>query len=247
MSQNTGEPGLTRRQFVTRSAAGAALVIVGCSAGPGRAKVATAAGGGAPAGGPLDLPPLPYADDALEPHISARTMGFHHGKHHAGYVSKVNGAVAGTDLEGSTLEQIVRTAAGDPDRAALFNSAAQAWNHGFYWNSMKPGGGGRPEGRIAEMMDAAFGGYEGFREAFASAGASQFGSGWAWLVLDGDDLAVIKTANADTPITGGTIPLLTIDVWEHAYYLDYQNRRADHIGAWLDHLVNWDFAASNLP
>jgi len=247
MSEHEAAEGLTRRQFVARSAAGAALALVGCAGGSGRAGVATAADPQPAGSGPAGLEPLPYPDDGLEPHVSARTIGFHYGKHHAGYVSKVGEAVASTDLEGAPLEDIVRATVDDPARVALFNSAAQAWNHAFYWNSMRPSGGGRPEGRLAELVDAAFGGYDGFREAFASAASTQFGSGWAWLVLDGADLAVVQTANAATPLTSGKTPLLTIDVWEHAYYLDYQNRRKDYITAWLDHLVNWDFAANNLP
>jgi Fe-Mn family superoxide dismutase len=192
----------------------------------------------------ISLPDLPYAIDALEPHVSKRTLEFHHGKHHRSYVKKTNELIKGTPHEKSSLEDIIRAAA--KDGGALFNNAAQAWNHTFYWHSLAPKGGGKPGGAVARMIESAFGDYESFREAFAKAATSQFGSGWAWLVLDGERLQVTKTGNADTPIAHGQIPLLTIDVWEHAYYLDYQNRRPDYVATYLDHLVNWEFANANL-
>jgi len=192
------------------------------------------------------LPELPYAKDALAPHISAETLGFHHGKHHAAYVSKMNAAIEGTAKADLPLEDLIRATASDGDQG-LFNNAAQTWNHTFYWNSMTPKGGGAPKGDLAERIDRDFGSLEGFRKAFADAGATQFGSGWAWLIVRGGKLEVRKTLNAETPLTeDGAVPLLTMDVWEHAYYLDYQNRRPDYIETFLDKLVNWDFAAENL-
>lgn len=194
----------------------------------------------------VTLPDLPYAKAALEPHISARTLDFHHGKHHKGYVDKANAAIEGTDLAGKSLETIVKAVAEDPDRKGLFNNAAQAWNHAFFWQCMKPAGGGKPSGRLAERIEADFGGYLQFAAAFKNAGATLFGSGWVWLTLKGGKLNILQGANADTPIIHGEKPLLVVDVWEHAYYLDYQNRRADYLQAFLDHLVNWDFVKINL-
>jgi Fe-Mn family superoxide dismutase len=192
-----------------------------------------------------ELPPLPYEYTALEPHISKRTLEFHHDKHHAAYVNNFNAAVKGTDLDAKPIEAIIKATANDAGKAAVFNNGAQAWNHTFYWQSMKPAGGGAPSGALAKKIDADFGGYDKFVEAFKAAGATQFGSGWAWLVLDGDKLQVTKTPNADNPLTKNQRPLLTMDVWEHAYYLDYQNRRPDYISTFLDKLVNWEFAAKN--
>ena len=194
----------------------------------------------------IELSKLPYAEDALEPHYSARTIGFHYGKHHTAYVNNLNPLIAGTVLEGKPLEEIICAAAGDPDKAGMFNNAAQVWNHTFFWNSMTPGGGGRPDGELAARMDTAFGSFEKFVEQFKAAAAGRFGSGWGWLVLDGGELKVISTPNAETPIAKGMAALLTVDVWEHAYYLDYQNRRPDFLQAFLDHLVNWTFVAENL-
>lgn len=194
----------------------------------------------------LTLPDLPYAATALDPHISERTLEFHHGKHHATYVTNANNMIKDTPLADASLEDIIAAAAGDADKAGLFNNAAQIWNHTFFWNSLSPSGGGQPGGDLGKRIDADFGSYDKFREAFVTAATTQFGSGWAWLVEDGGKLAVTKTANADTPLTAGQKPLLTIDVWEHAYYLDYQNRRPDFINAYLDNLVNWEFAESNL-
>jgi len=192
------------------------------------------------------LPDLPYAQDALAPHISADTLSFHHGKHHNTYVVNLNNLVAGTDFEGKSLEDIMKATAGDAGKAGVFNNAAQVWNHTFYWNSMKPNGGGKPTGALAAKIDEDFGSYDAFVEAFKTAGATQFGSGWAWLVLADGKLEVRKTPNAECPLTDGVTPLLTMDVWEHAYYLDFQNRRPDYMTTFLESLVNWDFAAANL-
>ena len=192
------------------------------------------------------LPALPYGLDALEPNISRSTLEFHHGKHHAAYVTNLNNLVAGTDLEAKSLEDTITAVAGDAGKAGIFNNAAQVWNHSFYWQCMKPGGGGQPTGALAEKINADFGSYEAFVEQFKTAGATQFGSGWAWLVLDGGTLKVTKTANADLPLAHGQKALLTMDVWEHAYYLDYQNRRPDYMTTYLEKLVNWDFVAANL-
>jgi len=191
----------------------------------------------------FELPPLPYAKDALAPHISEETLNFHHGKHHNAYVTNLNNLV-GDDSR--SLEQIMKDTVNDASKAGVFNNAAQVWNHTFYWHSMKPNGGGKPTGAIADKINADFGSFDKFVEEFKNAGATQFGSGWAWLVLDGGKLKVTKTPNAACPLTDGATPLLTMDVWEHAYYLDYQNRRPDYISTFLDHLVNWDFANENL-
>jgi Fe-Mn family superoxide dismutase len=200
-----------------------------------------------PTSGAFTLPALPYAQDALEPYISARTMSFHYGKHHQAYVNTLNQLVAGAPwATGQTLEKVILESAGKADKAAIFNNAAQAWNHSFFWKSMKPGGGALPSGRMMELIKKSFGGFDQFKKAFVSAAVSQFGSGWVWLVQDGDALKIVKTANADTPIAHGQTVLLTCDVWEHAYYLDYQNRRKDYVQAFLDHLANWEFAASQL-
>ncbi len=192
------------------------------------------------------LPALPYDLDALEPHISRSTLEFHHGKHHAAYVTNLNNLVAGTDLEAKSLEETITAVAGDAAKAGIFNNAAQVWNHSFYWQGIKPGGGGAPSGELAAKIDADFGSFDAFKDQFKTAGATQFGSGWAWLVLDGGTLKVTKTANADLPLAHGQKALLTMDVWEHAYYLDYQNRRPDYMTTFLDKLVNWDFVAANL-
>jgi len=195
----------------------------------------------------IELPPLPYAQDALAPVISAETLSFHYGKHHKAYVDNLNKLVAGTDLSEAPLEQVIAAVAGKPDKVGIFNNAAQTWNHTFFWNSLTPhAGGGAPAGTVAKAIDAAFGGYENFKKEFSNAAMTQFGSGWAWLVADKGALRVVKTGNADTPLTMGLTPLLTIDVWEHAYYLDYQNRRADFVAAVIDKLLNWEFANANL-
>ena len=192
---------------------------------------------------PFALPPLPYKEDALAPVISGNTLSFHYGKHHKGYVDSLNLLMKDApDLAALSLEDLIKKTSGDAAKASHFNNAAQVWNHTFYWNSMRPRGGGQPTGMMLELVNASFGDYGKFREAFLNAGKTQFGSGWVWLVLDGSKLAVDKTGNADTPLARGKKCLLTCDVWEHAYYLDYQNRRSDYVTAFLDSLVNWDFA-----
>ncbi|HSY86545.1 MAG TPA: superoxide dismutase [Verrucomicrobiae bacterium] len=193
----------------------------------------------------VELPKLPYALDALEPHISKLTLEFHHGKHHKAYVDKTNELIANTDLAKKSLEEIVRAAAGQKDKATLFNNAAQAWNHTFLWNSMSPKGG-KPTGALAQAIEKDLGGFATFAENFKKAAVGQFGSGWAWLTLANGKLEISATGNADTPLVHGKTPLLTLDVWEHAYYLDYQNRRPDYVSTFLEKIVNWDFAAGNL-
>lgn len=194
----------------------------------------------------VPYPDLPYAKDALEPYISARTFEFHYGKHHKAYVDNANKMLEGSDLAGKDLLTIIQTAAKDPAKKGLFNNTAQAWNHAFFWQCMKKCGGGKPTGKVAERITADFGGYEKFAEAFKNAGATQFGSGWAWLVEKGGKLEIMQSANADTPVAQGIKPLLVVDVWEHAYYLDYQNRRPDFLQAFIDHLINWDFVNTNI-
>jgi superoxide dismutase, Fe-Mn family len=194
---------------------------------------------------PLALPPLPYAENALEPIITAKTMSFHYGKHHKAYVDNLNKLIAGTEYAVLSLEKIITSTAGKPERTAIFNNAAQTWNHTFYWKSLTPKGGGEPPAALKLKIEASFGSVDACKKELASAAVSQFGSGWAWLVLEGVVLKVVKTANADIPITLGLKPLLAIDVWEHAYYLDYQNRRADYVNAVLDKLINWEFALQN--
>jgi Fe-Mn family superoxide dismutase len=192
------------------------------------------------------LPPLPYADGALAPVISANTIGFHYGKHHKTYVDNLNNLVKGSAYEGATLEKIIADSAGKADQAGIFNNSAQIWNHTFYWNSLKPNGGGKPSGKLAAMIDSDLAGFDNFKKELAATTVSQFGSGWGWLVVEGGKLKIVKTGNAEVPFTKGQKPLLTIDVWEHAYYLDYQNKRADYVNALIDKLLNWDFAADNL-
>jgi Fe-Mn family superoxide dismutase len=189
----------------------------------------------------ITLPELPYPKDALAPYVSEKTLEFHHGKHHNAYVVNANKLLEGTDLAQEAPETIIKKIAGDSSKVGIFNNVAQAWNHAFYWRCMKPGGGGLPTGAIAQKINADFGTYQKFCDEFKNAGATQFGSGWAWLVLKDGRLQVIKTANADTPIAHGLKPLLTVDVWEHAYYLDYQNRRVDYLQAFVEKLINWDF------
>lgn len=194
----------------------------------------------------ITLPALPYEANALEPYITANTLSFHHGKHHQTYVTNLNNLIQGGELADKTLEEIILAVANEPEKIGIFNNAAQVWNHTFYWNSMKKGGGGAPTGAIASKINEDFGSYDAFVDAFKNAGLTQFGSGWAWLVLDGGKLKITKTANADTPMAHDQKAILTVDVWEHAYYLDYQNRRADYLDLFLKHLVNWDFANANL-
>lgn len=187
-----------------------------------------------------ELPTLPYARDALEPHISRETLDYHYGKHHNTYVVKLNGLVAGTDYAGKSLEEVIRTSTG-----GIFNNAAQVWNHTFYWNGLSPNGGGKPEGALADAINAAFGSFEAFQQQFTESAVNNFGSGWTWLVKNPDgSVAIVNTSNAATPLTTDQKPLLTCDVWEHAYYIDYRNVRPDYLAAFWN-LVNWDFAAEN--
>lgn len=194
----------------------------------------------------IELPNLPYERNALAPHISEETLNFHYGKHHNAYVVNLNKLITGTELEGKELEEIIKISAKDPTKAGIFNNSAQVWNHTFYWNSMSPNGGGKPSGEVLAKIEESFGSYEKFVEEFKTAGATQFGSGWAWLVLENGKLKVTKTENAKTPLTSDATPLLTMDVWEHAYYLDFQNARPSYIDTFLEKLVNWDFVAQNL-
>ncbi len=196
------------------------------------------------ASSPHVLPPLPYAENALEPVITAKTMSFHYGKHHKGYVDNLNKLIAGTELADLSLEKIITSTVGQSEKTAIFNNAAQTWNHTFYWKSMRAKGGGEPPAALKQKIEASFASVDACKKELASAAVSQFGSGWAWLVLEGGKLKVVKTANADAPLKG-IKPLLVIDVWEHAYYLDYQNRRADYVDAVLDKLINWEFALQN--
>jgi len=222
---------VTRREFLTAAAAAA------CAASAGGVRAASA---------PIVLPPLPYADNALAPVISANTIGFHYGRHHRGYLDNLNKLIGGTAFADMPLEKIVAATAGKADQTAIFNNAAQTWNHTFYWQSLRPGGGGEPPAALKQRIEAAFGSVDACRKELSAAAVGQFASGWAWLVADQGNLKVTKTGNADTPLTTGLKPLLTIDVWEHAYYLDYQNRRADYFNAVIDKLLKWELAAKNL-
>jgi len=192
----------------------------------------------------IELPGLPYAIDALEPHVSSRTLEFHHGKHHKAYVDKLNAAIAGTAYEGLSLEAIV-SASHEAADSGVFNNAAQAWNHTFLWHSMSPSGGGEPAGPLGDAITNRFGDLAGFRDAFKNSALGQFGSGWTWLVRTAEGVDIANSGNAETPLTDGVTPLLTLDVWEHAYYLDYQNKRDDYVEAFLANLINWEFAARN--
>jgi len=194
----------------------------------------------------FELPPLPYPKNALEPHISERTMDFHHGRHHQAYVTNLNNFVKGSPMESQSLEELIKASYKDTSKTGVFNNAAQVWNHTFFWNSMKPGGGGSPSGDVAAAITRDCGGLDKFKEQFKAAAVGQFGSGWAWLIADGGKLKITATPNAVDPLAEGQTALLTCDVWEHAYYLDYQNRRPDFVQTFLDHLLNWDFVAQNL-
>jgi superoxide dismutase, Fe-Mn family len=191
----------------------------------------------------IKFPPLPYAIDALEPHISRRTLAAHHGHHHAAYVAKTRALIQHTTLESASLEDIVRSSA--KRDTALFNASAQAWNHEFYWRSMRPGGGGEARGAIGGLIEGSFGSQRAFSQQFVTVAGDEFGSGWAWLVLDEGRLRITATSNAQTPLITTQVPLLTIDLWEHSYYLDYEHRRLDYIAAFLGHLINWEFANQN--
>jgi len=190
--------------------------------------------------------PLPYPEDALEPFISEKTMGLHYGKHHAGYVATANSLIKDSDFQGKTPVEIIKLTAGKKKYQKIFNNVAQAWNHDFFWHCMKPGGGGMPKGKLAKKIQNSFGSFEAFKKEFLTAAKSQFGSGWVWLVLDNDILKVVTTANADTPLSQGLTPIFTVDVWEHAYYLDHQNRRTDFVETVLDNLADWDSVVSRM-
>jgi Fe-Mn family superoxide dismutase len=235
VSRSAHECTITRRQFLAAGAA-AALAFAGTGV----------QGSDGTAGSQNLMPPLLYPENALEPVISARTIGFHYGKHHRGYADNLVRLAAGTPFAGYALEKIVAATAGRPDQSALFNNAAQTLNHNFYWQSVRPAGGGTPPDALKKKIEVSFGSLDACNKQLFDAAVTQFASGWAWLVRDGDTLKVVKTGNADNPLTAGMVPLLTIDVWEHAYYLDYQNRRADYVTALIDKLLNWEFAAKNL-
>ena len=194
----------------------------------------------------IELPPLPYPKNALEPHTSERTLEFHHDRHHQAYVTNLNNLIKGSPMESQSLEDFIKASYKDTSKTGIFNNAAQVWNHTFFWNSMKPHGGGAPSGNVAAAIDRDCGGLDKFKDAFKAAAVGQFGSGWAWLIAEGGKLSIRATPNAVTPLADGQTALVTCDVWEHAYYLDFQNRRPDHVQAWLDKLANWSFAEENL-
>ena len=194
----------------------------------------------------FELPPLPYPKDGLEPHMSSRTLEFHHGKHHATYVATLNKLVENTPFANQSLDEIIRATFKDESKTSIFNNAAQVWNHTFFWSCMRPRGGGQPSGDVHKAIEQSFGGLDKFKQQFKEAAATQFGSGWAWLVRDGSTLKITKTPNAVNPLAQGQTALLTCDVWEHAYYLDFQNRRPDFVQTFLDQLVNWEFVAKNM-
>jgi Fe-Mn family superoxide dismutase len=230
---------MDRRDFLKTTFYLSALATVqlggiGCSRQPGTG------------GSSSNLNPLPYDTNALEPYISARTVEFHYTGHHQGYAANTLNLIKGSKLAKLPLKEIIQKTYGNTELVSTYNNASQLFNHNFYWESMKPNGGGRPQGKIQQAIEQSFGTFDSFVKLFSESAASQFGSGWTWLVKDADQLKVISTGNADTPIAMRMIPILTLDVWEHAYYLDYQNRRADYIRAFLAHLVNWDFAVKNL-
>ena len=232
---------VSRRDFVVAGAMAAAAV--GAAASEGAAPSPLQA-----TGGPMiELPKLPYGESDLAPHISQETISFHYGKHHKAYVDNTNRMIGGTELAAASLEDIVKATAGKPDKKGLFNNSAQVWNHTFYWRSLSPKGGGQPSGKLLDRVKSDFGDFAKFKEDLAKAAVTQFGSGWAWVVLEGGKLKIEQTPNAENPITvAGKKPLLTIDVWEHAYYVDYRNKRPDYVTAVLEKLVNWEFAAQNL-
>jgi Fe-Mn family superoxide dismutase len=231
---------VTRRDFM----GGVVVAAAASGAASAHGSPVTLQAAGAPM---IELPKLPWGESDLAPHISQETISFHYGKHHKAYVDNTNKMIAGTDLATASLEDIVKASAGKPDKKGLFNNSAQVWNHSFYWKSLSPKGGGQPTGKLLSMIQSDFGDFAKFKEELAKAAVTQFGSGWAWLVVEGGKLKVEQTGNAENPLTNpAKKPLLTIDVWEHAYYVDYRNRRPDYVTAVLDKLVNWEFAAANL-
>ena len=231
--------GISRRDFLLGSVSSCAILGTG-------AFTLYSCSSSASTNEAIVLPPLPYKEDALEPYISKTTIGYHYGKHHRAYVDKTNELIKGSNLAGLALDEIVKQTSGAIDKTAIFNNAAQAWNHDFYWKSMIPKGS-KPEDKLARIIDSSFGSLDNFKKEFLNSAVTLFGSGWTWLVFEGDKLSIIQSFNADDPIAHGMTPLLTVDVWEHAYYLDYQNRRIDYVRAIIDNLLNWNFAASNLP
>ncbi|MBL8862322.1 MAG: superoxide dismutase [Planctomycetes bacterium] len=246
MNTTPQDPSISRRTLLV---AGTAAAVVGSVHAAGAAPARTAGlelAVSPQAGARFELAPLPWKPDALEPVISANTLSFHHGKHHKAYVDNLNKLVAEVPrYAGLTLEQVVLASAKEPRDTAVFNNAAQDWNHAFFWRSLRPGAAA-PSGKLAERIQADFGSFDACKTALSDAAKGQFGSGWAWLVEDAGKLAVVKTSNADNPFTQGKKPLLVIDVWEHAYYLDHQNRRADYVAGVIDKLLDWEFAARNL-
>jgi superoxide dismutase, Fe-Mn family len=240
MAQNPDPRTVTRRDFI--GSATAAMAVAGAAHASGSPLTLQSTGAQV-----IELPKLPYGDSDLAPHISQETISYHYGKHHKAYVDNTNRLIAGTELSAASLEDIVKATAGKADKKGLFNNAAQVWNHTFYWKSLTPKGGGQPSGKLLDMVKSDFGDFAKLKEELAKAAVSQFGSGWAWLVVEGGKLKVEQTPNAETPLTSpAKKPLLTIDVWEHAYYIDYRNRRPDYVTAVLDKLINWEFAAANL-
>jgi Fe-Mn family superoxide dismutase len=240
MAQTGDSLTVSRRDFIAGAVAAGAV---------GGAASVAGAQASAPTTGArmIELPPLPWGESDLAPHISQETISFHYGKHHKAYVDNTNRMIAGSELAAASLEDIVKATAGKPDKKVLFNNAAQVWNHTFYWKSLHPKGGGQPTGTLLSMIQSDFGDFAKFKEEVAKAAVTQFGSGWAWLVLEAGKLKVEQTPNAETPLTNpAKKPLLTIDVWEHAYYVDYRNRRPDYVTAVLDKLISWEFAAANL-
>lgn len=253
MSTHSPDPSVSRRSFLAAGSAAALTgsVLASCasssSSGSGAAANTLVIPANANRGvSTFILPPLPWKSDELEPVISANTLSFHYAKHHKAYVDSLNKLVAEKSAyQGMSLVDIVKASAKNPADSGVFNNAAQAWNHTFYWNSLKPEAGA-PNGALLDRLKADFGGVDECKQQLADAAKGQFGSGWAWLVTDGSKLSVVKTSNADNPITDGKKPLLVIDVWEHAYYLDHQNKRGDYVSGVMDKLLNWDFAADNL-
>lgn len=237
MPKRKSQPILDRRSFLMAMTGGCVVAGAGLLGLSGCSSSSSSAA--------LTLPGLPYKTDALEPYISKRTLEFHYGKHHRGYVDKTLELVKDTKPAGLSFKDIMKKTYGSKEKAAIFNNAAQAWNHEFYWNSLKPGGS-KPEGDLLKRIETSFGSYDNFKQEFLRVAVERFGSGWAWLTTDGKKLSVVSTSNADNPLVQGQVPLITIDVWEHAYYLDYQNRRADYVKTLIDQVLNWEFAASNL-
>jgi Fe-Mn family superoxide dismutase len=239
MAENRSPFHTTRRGFIGGAVAAGVAVAARAGASPTFTETRGAR--------MIELPSLPWGESALAPHISAETISFHYGKHHKAYVDNTNKLIEGTDLAGKPLEDIVKASAGKPEKRGLFNNSAQVWNHTFYWKSLSPKGGGQPSGKLLDRIKSDFGDFAKFKDDLAKAAVTQFGSGWAWLVLEGGKLKIEQTANAETPmVVAAKKPLLTIDVWEHAYYVDYRNKRPDYVTSLLDKLINWEFAAQNL-